>query len=121
MMNQALNNNSRMDEVTPLVFHLGQNYPNPFSEKTTIKYCVAYKTKVRLTVFDEDGNEIQKLVDEEKNPGTYEVVFKSAVSSLQSARREYFYRLEATPIGGQAGEFIIEKKMVLENESSQTH
>lgn len=128
MMNQALNNNSRMDEVTPLVFHLGQNYPNPFSEKTTIKYCVAYKTKVRLTVFDEDGNEIEKLVDEEQKAGTYEVEFQSAVCNLpdglsadkvgkagkQLARGSYYYRLEA-------GEYISEKKMVLENESSQTH
>ena len=89
-MNQVLNNNSRMDEVTPLVFHLGQNYPNPFNDKTVIKYCVAYKTKVRLTVFDEDGNEIEKLVDEEQKPGTYEVDFKSAVSSQQSASGEYF-------------------------------
>lgn len=128
MMNQVFNNNSRMDEVTPLKFYLSQNYPNPFSEKTTIKYCVAYKTKVRLTVFDEDGNEIEKLVDEEQKAGTYEVVFKSAarlpdgqVGSLQSTRAEYIYRLEATPIGGQAGGFLSEKKMILENESSHTH
>lgn len=113
-MNHTLNNNSRMDEVTPLEFHLSQNYPNPFSEKTTIKYCVAYKTKVRLTVFDEDGNEIEKLVDEEQKAGTYEVVFKSAVYSLQSATESYYYRLEA-------GEYTSEKKMVLENESAQTH
>ena len=117
-MNQALNNNSRMDEVTPLVFHLGQNYPNPFSEKTTIKYCVAYKTKVRLTVFDEDGNEIQKLVDEEKKAGTYEVEFHYVETRHPDKSGQVtpslLYRLEA-------GEYISEKKMVLENESSQTH
>jgi trimeric autotransporter adhesin len=107
MMNQVLNNNSRMDEVIPLEFHLGQNYPNPFKDKTVIKYCVAYKTKVRLTVFDEEGNEIEKLVDEEQKAGTYEVVFKSTVNSLQSATESYYYCLEA-------GDYSSEKKMILE-------
>jgi len=46
-----LNHNSLMDEATPLKFHLSQNYPNPFSEKTIIKYCVAYKTRVQITIY----------------------------------------------------------------------
>jgi hypothetical protein len=100
------NNNSKMDEVTPLEFHLAQNYPNPFSEKTTIKYCVAYKTSVQITVYNSEGEEIEKLVDEEKNPGTYEVEFKSAVNSRQSASGNYYYRFEA-------GDFKSEKKMIL--------
>ena len=100
------NNDSIMDEVTPLAFHLSQNYPNPFSEKTTIKYCVAYKTRVQIAVYNTVGEEIEKLVDEEKNPGTYEVVFQLAVSSQQSASEDYFYRLEA-------GDYKSQKKMVL--------
>ena len=64
------NNNSIMDEVTPLEFHLSQNYPNPFNEKTQFKYCVAYKTRVQITVYDYEGKEIEKMVDEEKSPGT---------------------------------------------------
>ncbi len=31
-----------------------------------------------------EGKEIEKLVDEEQNPGTYEVVFQSAVGNQQS-------------------------------------
>jgi hypothetical protein len=107
------NNNSMMDEVTPTQFHLSQNYPNPFREKTVIKYCVAYKTRVQLTVYDNEGKEIEKLVDEEKNPGTYEVVFQSELGSGQTASEDYCYRLEATPIGGQAGEYKSEKRMQL--------
>ena len=107
------NNNSIMDEVTPMEFHLSQNYPNPFKEKTVIKYCVAYKTRVQITVYNSEGKEIEKIVDDEKNPGTYEVVFQSAaflparqVSSRQSASKDYFYRLEA-------GSYSSEKKMIL--------
>src|SRR3990170_5603251 len=97
-----LSNNSRMDDTTPLEFYLSQNYPNPFKEKTVIKYCVAYKTRVQITVYNSEGKEIEKLVDEEKKPGTYEVVFQSAVGSLpngkagkQLASGNYSYRLEA--------------------------
>jgi len=103
-----LNNNSRMDEVTPLEFYLSQNYPNPFKDKTIIKYCVAYNTRVQITVHNSKGEVIEKLVDEEKNPGTYEVEF-SECHSLESGNPHegsYFYLLEA-------GDYTSEKKMQL--------
>ena len=97
-----------MDEVIPLEFFLSQNYPNPFREKTVIKYCVAYKTRVQITVYNSQGKEIEKLVDEEKQPGAYEVEFNSVEThrdaSLQNGT--YSYRLEA-------GDYKNEKKMIL--------
>ena len=110
-----LNKNSILDDVTPLEFYLSQNYPNPFKDRTTIKYCVAYKTRVKLTVYDPEGEEIEKLVDEEKKPGTYEVEFSvfHLHGSLPDNRtcgnlsgEKYYYRLEA-------GSFKSEKKMLL--------
>ena len=109
-----------MDEVTPIKFLLSQNYPNPFSEKTVIKYCVAYKTRVQISVYNTEGEEIKKLVDEEKNPGTYEVEF-SACHSRESmpdgkaggtlAQGYYFYRMTA-------GDFTSEKKWLCINKLS---
>jgi len=95
------------DEMIPLKFHLSQNYPNPFKEKTTIKYCVAYKTKVRITVYNSEGEEIEKLVDEEKKPGTYEVEFQSVVGDRQLEVGNYCCCFEA-------GEFRSEKKIIIE-------
>ena len=70
---------------------------------------LAYKTRVLLTVYNEESKEIIKLVDGEKDPGTYEVEFSDVETghapSLQS--ETYFYRLVA-------GDFTCEKKMVLE-------
>ena len=103
-----------MDEATPLEFYLSQNYPNPFKEKTTIKYCVAYKTRVQITVYNSEGKEIEKLIDEEKKPGTYEVEFsvcyshESAVGGGNPQAETYYYRLEA-------GDYSSEKKMELIN------
>ena len=100
-----------MNEFIPSEFFLSQNYPNPFKEKTIIKYCVAFKTRVQLTVYNSEGKVIEKLVDEENNPGTYEVEFNTVEThrdeSLQSGT--YSYRLEA-------GNYSSEKKMEIINE-----
>ena len=96
-------NNSLMNEFEPSEFFLSQNYPNPFKERTIIKYCVAFRARVILTVYDADGNEIEKLVDEYQNPGTYEVEFSVCPASSEESFRPvrnldrgiYFYCLEA--------------------------
>jgi hypothetical protein len=111
-------NNSLMNEFEPSEFYLSQNYPNPFKERTVIKYCVAVRARVILTVFDTEGKEIEKLVDEEQNPGTYEVEFDASVCHLCESRNlpagrqgpeegTYFYRLEA-------GDYKSEKKMSIQ-------
>jgi hypothetical protein len=104
-----------MNEFIPSEFFLSQNYPNPFKEKTIIKYCVAYKTKVQIIVYNAEGEEIDKLVDEEKQPGTYEVGFyafachsgKSADGGRNLEAGIYYYRLEA-------GNYTSEKKMIFQ-------
>ena len=98
-----------MDELEPSEFYLAQNYPNPFKERTIIKYCVAYKTRVQIIVYDSEGKEMEKLVDEEKRPGTYEVEFSASICHSCEGRNPkgeiYFYCLEA-------GDYKSEKKMV---------
>jgi len=102
-----------MEELVPSEFYLSQNYPNPFKEKTVIKYCVAYKTRVQITVYDSKGKEIEKLVNEEKSPGTYEVEF-STCHSGESARGArdlpngyYFYRMFAEDYSSEKKWFCI--------------
>ena len=80
--------NLRREEETPLRFHLSQNYPEPFKERTSIKYCVAYECRVVLTVFDDDGKEVARLVDTKQPAGTYEVEF-------EAVKGDFSYRLEA--------------------------
>jgi len=91
-----------MEEIVPTKFELAQNYPNPFKEKTTIKYCVPEKMKIRLEVFDSRGNKVRTLVDELKEAGTYKVEF-NAEDLLSS---EYIYKLESR-------DYFESKKMVL--------
>ncbi len=83
-------------------YKLNQNYPNPFNPVTSIKYSIKENTNVYLSVYDILGREIRSLVNENKNPGEYEVKFDAG--GITSGI--YFYRLKA-------GDFIQTKKMLI--------
>ncbi len=59
----------------PVSSELLQNYPNPFNLSTRLEYRVAEQGRVILKVFDALGREVVLLVDEEKSPGTYPVLW----------------------------------------------
>ncbi len=86
----------------PLEFKLEQNYPNPFNPVTVIKFKVPSSQLMTLKIYDLLGREVATMVNEEKQPGSYEVKFDG--SNLASGT--YFYRL-------QAGSFVQVKKMML--------
>ncbi|MGD8780171.1 MAG: PQQ-binding-like beta-propeller repeat protein [Ignavibacteria bacterium] len=77
---------------TLLEYTLSQNYPNPFnSPSTKIKYSIVNASQVKLSVFDTLGKKVATIVNEYKNPGSYEVSFNA--SGLSSGI--YYYRLTA--------------------------
>lgn len=73
----------------PTSFSLYQNYPNPFNPVTTIKFDVAKSENIKIVVFNTLGAEVKTVLNERKNPGTYEVKFDA--SGLPSG--VYFYRM----------------------------
>ncbi len=90
-------------------FSLSQNYPNPFNPTTKIGFVIpnvetghAPSLQAKLVVFDIIGNRVSTLVNEIKQPGTYEVEFDA--SNLSSG--VYFYQLKA-------GDYTSVKKMLL--------
>jgi hypothetical protein len=87
----------------PSDFRLFQNYPNPFNPTTSIKYSVESIQYIQIAVYNILGQEVQKLVDEEKFPGEYTISFDG--SNLPSGI--YFYRL-------QTDSFSETKKMILQ-------
>lgn len=86
-----LTENSEMNEMILLKFFMSQNYPNPFTEKTKIKYCVAYKTKVNISLFNSKGEIIEELVKEELEASTYEVEFQSLESNDKLTDESLYY------------------------------
>jgi hypothetical protein len=65
-----------MEDLLPTEFYLSQNFPNPFKGKTIIKYCLPEEIRIKLEIFDSNKEKIKTLVDEIKEPGTYQVEFK---------------------------------------------
>lgn len=79
------------DELVPLKFQLGQNYPNPFHDKTMIKYCVPYQVEVEITIHDMKGTLVRQLLKEIKGAGTYEIEFDAD----GFPEGTYLYRMKA--------------------------
>lgn len=80
-----------LDVELPEQFALFQNYPNPFNPSTKIKFETGKQTFVSLKVFDVLGNEVATLLNEEKQPGRYEIDF----NAINLSSGVYFYMLSA--------------------------
>mgnify|MGYP003744613833 FL=1 len=67
-----------------------ENYPNPFSSSTVIKFQVAKPCVVSLTVYDAMGKKIMTLINQNMSPGFYNVNF----NGNELSDGIYFYSLE---------------------------
>ncbi len=91
-----------LDDILPTEFQITQNYPNPFNSGTNIQYYVPDESIITLKVYDQLGQEIAVLVNENKSEGWYELQFDG--SNISSSI--YFYSISN-------GKKTITKKMIL--------
>ena len=91
-----------VDNLAPNGFVLEQNYPNPFNPNTVISYQLPVSGFVSLKVYDVLGNEVATLVNEEKQAGSYEIVFNANHLSAGV----YYYTIVTD-------NFVQTKKMIL--------
>jgi hypothetical protein len=100
----------RTDEEIPTTYKLFQNYPNPFNPNTVISYQLVVSSYTSLKVYDVLGKEVFTLVNEQQQPGTYEIGFDG--SNYPSG--VYFYTLKTHEVSGSSTESFKEtKRMVL--------
>jgi flagellar hook assembly protein FlgD len=91
-----------MDEasgsLTPRVFALNANYPNPFNPMTKISFSLPEAQDVRLEVYAVDGRRVATLINEQRGPGLHEVIWNGLDDSgRQASSGMYFYRIDAGP------------------------
>jgi len=100
-----------MEEFIPSEFYLSQNFPNPFCGQTNIKYCLPVKAKVKLNIYNSDGEIVKELLNNTQEAGTYEI----KLSSNDFLEGQYYYVIEAVDLGsGLKNIFNDTKKMVIQ-------
>ncbi|MCF8381530.1 MAG: thrombospondin type 3 repeat-containing protein [Bacteroidales bacterium] len=69
-------------DLTPVIqpqaiegFHFYKNYPNPFTEETTLSYVIPVESHILIKVVDVIGNQIDILENRNVSPGTWEVIW----------------------------------------------
>ncbi len=86
----------------PLEFDLSQNHPNPFNPSTMVKYSLPADGFVNISVYNNLGEKVSVLVDDEVSAGKHSVSFDAG--NLPSG--VYFCRMES-------GNFVTSRKMLL--------
>ena len=56
---------------------MAQNFPNPFSNSTTVRFHLVTSGRVTLDIYDIDGKLITNILNESKIPGDYEVKYNA--------------------------------------------
>jgi hypothetical protein len=91
----------------PTVFSLHQNYPNPFSSATSIRYALPTDSKVSLKIYDITGRVVRTLVDEEQKAQFYTINWDGRDNmGVKAASGIYFTRMVS-------GKFVATQKTVL--------
>jgi hypothetical protein len=79
------------DAAAPAAFALGQNFPNPFRQETTLRYSIPKPGRVSVQIFDVTGREVATLADGEQPAGEH--VIRWDPGTLRSGT--YFYSLRS--------------------------
>ena len=91
----------------PEAYKLSQNYPNPFNPNTTINYEIQQTGNVTIDVYDILGQKVRTLVNEERTPGEFTIVWDGKNESGELlGSGNYFYQLHVN-------EFTSGKRMLL--------
>lgn len=93
--------NSTESEISA-VYSISQNYPNPFNPITSIKFDLPESGFVELVIYDINGREITKLVQQQMNAGSYSEDWDAS----NYASGVYFYTLKSR-------DFTLTRKLVL--------
>lgn len=73
-------------------FKLGQNFPNPYSEETTVPFTLTNPSKVQLEIFDLAGRKVAEMND--ANLGSGDHTWRINTKTLGIPTGNYIYQLQ---------------------------
>ncbi len=97
------------DEQIISSYRLYQNYPNPFNPATTIAYYIPEESFVTLVIYDLQGKEIARPVEQYQSGGHRELTWNA--NNLASG--VYLYKIEAVSVNNSERIFTDVRKMNL--------
>ncbi|MBT4099718.1 MAG: T9SS type A sorting domain-containing protein [Gemmatimonadetes bacterium] len=76
-------------------YSLSEAYPNPFNPETTIRFQLPSAEQFKITVYNEQGQAIRTLADQQLGPGTFDITWDGTDDSGRSvASGTYLYLIE---------------------------
>jgi hypothetical protein len=80
----------------PVTYRLQQNYPNPFNPSTTIRFDLPAAGSITLAVFNNLGQRIRTLVENNMAAGSHEVVWDGRdEAGMTMSSGVYFYQIHS--------------------------
>lgn len=90
-----------------LQFQLGNNFPSPFRNTTTIPFTLTTDAHVQIKIYDMLGRQITEVINQNMNKGEQNVVFNNNLNLSQGA---YIYQIT---IENTNGRFIQSKQLMV--------
>jgi hypothetical protein len=88
----------------PLQYAFPQNFPNPFSTSTSIRFDLPERSQVSLVVYDVMGRVVANLVDGPVDAGFHVTEWSGrSREGYPAAAGVYFVRMSAASLGGSGG------------------
>ncbi|MCE1190274.1 MAG: T9SS type A sorting domain-containing protein [Ignavibacteria bacterium] len=63
--------------IIPAYLQVAQNYPNPFNPSTTISFSIPETGTVRITIYNQSGEQVIELLNENLNAGAHSITWNA--------------------------------------------
>ena len=103
----VLANVSGNDNITPDDFFVSPNYPNPFNPNTQVDIHLPESDFLMVNIFDATGRQINTLINEQLNPGVYNLKWNGNDSNGNGMPTGVYF------IQVRSGKHINTQKMIL--------
>lgn len=84
---------TRLSDIDTFSFRLYQNFPNPFSQSTYLRFSLPRYCDIRLTIADRLDGSVKYVYTETLLPGFYQMYLHRLVDSLRLRNGPYTYTL----------------------------